>query len=197
MNLGGNKRKPGAFRTDSDTGKSSDLALIKDVQAGADLNAALATLYQRHGNRVLAFLLSRAGNRSDAEDFAQQTWLKVAKALPQFSGNHLASWLITIAKNTMISEFRKRSVRSAINGQAIESVADITISEESTDNIDRLRGCLEKLKFDKPDFFRVVELKLAGNRHDEIANQMGIAAKTSMSRFDRAKGYLRICLEEK
>ena len=172
-----------------------DLSLILALRNGADIRHVVAELYQRHGNRVIAYLLSRTGNRNDADDFAQQTWIKVAKALPGFVGKHFTSWLITIAKNTMISEFRKRAVRSAVNGDWVESIADVPEIDESNESMERFRMCLKKLENDKPDFYVVVKMRLVGKKHDEIASELSIPAKTSMSRFDRSKAHLKTCME--
>lgn len=172
-----------------------DLALIDSLKAGGDVGVVVTELYQRHGNRVMAYLISRTGNRNDSEDLAQLTWIKVANGLPMFSGNHFTSWLITIAKNTMISEFRKRAVRSTVSGEWIESIADVPELCESTESMDRFRGCLDELKSTKPVFFQIVQLRLSGRKHDDIATELNIPPKTSMSRFDRAKGHLRSCME--
>ncbi len=172
-----------------------DLAIIERLHSGEDINYVISQLYQRHGNRVLAYLVSRSGNQNDAEDFAQQTWIKVARALPEFTGKHFTSWLITIAKNTMISEFRKRAVRTTVNGDWVESIADVPEIDQANDSLERFRICLKKLKTEKPEFYTVVKLRLTGRKHDEIATELNIPAKTSMSRFDRSKGRLKICLE--
>ena len=172
-----------------------DLTLIDSLHSGGDVGEVVTELFQRHGNRVMAYLVSRTGNRSDSEDIAQMTWIKVAKALPGFSGNHFTTWLITIAKNTMISEFRKRAVRSTVSGEWLESIADVPELCESAEAMDRLRGCLDQLKSAKPTFFQVVSLRLAGRKHDDIAAELDIPPKTSMSRFDRAKGHLKTCIE--
>lgn len=172
-----------------------DLSLIWTLKANASIGDVVAELYQRHANRVMAYLISRSGNRSDAEDFAQQTWIKVAGALSGFEGKHFTSWLITIARNTMISEFRKRAVRSTVNGDWIESIADVPEIDESNEVMERFRMCLKKLESEKPDFFEVVKMRLSGKKHDEIAEELSIPAKTSMSRFDRSKAHLKTCME--
>jgi RNA polymerase sigma-70 factor (ECF subfamily) len=64
---------------------------------GADV---AGTLYERHSSRIFAFCLSRLGNREEAEDAAQTTFLNAFRSLqgglvPQFE----LAWLFRIADN--------------------------------------------------------------------------------------------------
>src|SRR5690348_6267955 len=57
--------------------------------------------------RVLGFLLRMCGRRDTAEDLAQETWLKLARAAPKLRDDtRLAPLLFTIARNAFVSHRR-------------------------------------------------------------------------------------------
>ena len=84
-----------------------EAALIEAARAGnAD---AFARLYDRHVERVYRQCYYRTGNRSDAEDLTQQTFLKAWQAMPRFrsTGAPFVAWLLTISYHLAMSLHRK------------------------------------------------------------------------------------------
>lgn len=56
------------------------------------------------------------GNETVAQDIAQDVFLKVWKALPQFRGDASpSSWIYTIARNTCLSEIKKGRYRKHLS----------------------------------------------------------------------------------
>src|SRR5687768_15264496 len=85
---------------------------------GAD---AAGALYERHASRIFAFCLSRLGNREEAEDAAQTTFLNAFRSLqgglePRFE----LAWLFRIADNVC----RDRR-KSAWRRGRVESTRDL------------------------------------------------------------------------
>jgi RNA polymerase sigma-70 factor (ECF subfamily) len=91
--------------TDSD---ALDRADMEKLQAGHD--AALNDLMARHATPVFHFLCRMTGNEEDANDLAQETFVRVFKSRKSFrSGKRFSTWLFTIAANLGRNHFRWRS----------------------------------------------------------------------------------------
>lgn len=67
-------------------------------------------LYTMYAQRVLRFLLTKTANEQLAEDLAQETFMSVMRALPQYQdrGKPFSHWLLTIAHNHVRAYFRKQ-----------------------------------------------------------------------------------------
>jgi len=76
--------------------------------AGHD--AALNDLMRRHATPVFQFLCRMVGNQDDANDLAQETFVRVFRARTSFRPNEkFSTWLYTIAANLARNHFRWRS----------------------------------------------------------------------------------------
>jgi len=87
-----------------------DAELIRRWRAGAD--AALATLLRRHERAVFGFLHRLLGDRHEAEDAAQETFLIVVRKLRGYrERGHFKSWLYRIAHREGLRALRRRRAR--------------------------------------------------------------------------------------
>ena len=95
--------------SDLDTdGDAQDRADMQRLAAGLD--AALNPLMERHATPVFQFLCRRLGNEDDANDLAQETFVRVFRARASFRTNEkFSTWLYTIAANLARNHFRWRS----------------------------------------------------------------------------------------
>jgi len=105
-----------------------DRADMVKLQAGHD--AALNDLMERHATPVFHFLCRMAGNEDDADDLAQETFVRVFKSRQSFRPEQkFSTWLFTIAANLARNHFRWRSrhpnlsldAENAETGQSIGS----------------------------------------------------------------------------
>ena len=70
------------------------------TQARAGETEAIRRLLTPHEALIFRLCLAILGNRTDAEDAAQETLLAAIKALPKFRGEaQLSTWLVRIARN--------------------------------------------------------------------------------------------------
>jgi RNA polymerase sigma-70 factor, ECF subfamily len=68
---------------------------------------ACDALVRRHSARVFNFLFQLTRHRQDAEDLAQQTFVKAFRNLDRFDCERpLINWLLTIARRTALNHFR-------------------------------------------------------------------------------------------
>ena len=81
---------------------------MERLAAGQD--AALNDLMERHATPVFHFLCHMVGNEDDANDLAQETFVRVFRARASFrTGEKFSTWLLTIAANLARNHFRWRS----------------------------------------------------------------------------------------
>src|SRR5687767_15367187 len=77
--------------------------------AGGD-PTAFQTLVERHRSMVYRVAYQFAGNHHDAEDIAQEVFIKVYRSLDRFRQDaQLTSWLYRIAMNACIDYRRRKS----------------------------------------------------------------------------------------
>jgi len=96
---------PEASAQQTDARDRSDM---ERLAAGQD--AALNDLMERHATPVFHFLCRMVGNEDDANDLAQETFVRVFRARASFrAGEKFSTWLFTIAANLARNHFRWRS----------------------------------------------------------------------------------------
>ena len=85
-----------------------DRADMERLADGQD--TALNDLMERHATPVFHFLCRMVGNEDDANDLAQETFVRVFRARATFrAGEKFSTWLFTIAANLARNHFRWRS----------------------------------------------------------------------------------------
>jgi RNA polymerase sigma-70 factor (ECF subfamily) len=85
--------------------RTEDLLVDAAVQGDP---SAFAALYDRHFDRVYRHCYYRTGNRADAEDLAQQTFLQAWQAIGRYrrGTTPFIAWLLTISQHLAVSHFR-------------------------------------------------------------------------------------------
>ena len=90
---------------------------MERLAAGHD--AALNNLMERHATPVFQFLYRMVGNEDDANDLAQETFVRVFKSRKSFRTNEkVSTWLYTIAANLARNHFRWRRRHPAVSLEA-------------------------------------------------------------------------------
>lgn len=94
--------------TGPDISGRPDRELVLAFQAGDE--AAFDELYRRHRERVARVCYRFMNNRPDAEEAAQEAFLKAYQALPRFNGQYqVGAWLSRIAANVCVDNIRVKS----------------------------------------------------------------------------------------
>ena len=161
-------------------------------QAAAADVAAFEALYRRHHRRIHAVivrLVGQAGAR--AEDLTQETFVRAWQALPGFRfESAVATWLHRLAVNTTLMEMRARRSRPWHDGDE-----DGLAASASPDSVGRamLGRDLERAVASLPPRARAVLVlhDVEGWKHEEIANELGMAVGSSKAQLHRARGLLR------
>jgi RNA polymerase sigma-70 factor (ECF subfamily) len=123
---------------------AQDRADMVRLQTGQD--AALNDLMERHATPVFHFLWRMVGNEDDANDLAQETFVRVFKSADSFhTGQKFSTWLFTIAANLARNQFRWRSRHPNIsldaeNPETEQSLGDTLPANSPTPNEATLAG---------------------------------------------------------
>jgi DNA-directed RNA polymerase specialized sigma subunit, sigma24 homolog len=79
-----------------------------------ELNSSIHSLYQSHSRWLLGFLYRRLGNRPDAADLVQDTFVRILHRPRQFDGQSAErSYLATIARGLCIDHWRRQKLEHA------------------------------------------------------------------------------------
>jgi RNA polymerase sigma-70 factor (ECF subfamily) len=82
--------------------------LVQHAQQGD--RHALEELYLMHFDRIYSYLQMSVGNRHDAEDLTNQTFVKMLESIDRFEWRKvpISAWLFRIAHNLAMDHFRSR-----------------------------------------------------------------------------------------
>jgi len=108
--------------------------IIEKVQLGD--YQAFGELVNRHKNMVYSLVLRMVPNQEDAEEVAQDSFIKAFKAIKQFkSKSKFSTWLYKIAYFTAINHLRKhKALNSPIHFEKIESTDDSALDQLNTED---------------------------------------------------------------
>jgi RNA polymerase sigma-70 factor (ECF subfamily) len=175
----------------------TDLDIIKRVIAGE--KELYAELVRRHHLKVIALCRRVLSNPSQAEDAAQEVFIKVYGALPRFRGDSaFTTWLYRLATNHCLDirrqnkRQRAESLDAVINeeGQTLASLltesTDSILKIEQTDLIERL---LSAMPSESRDLLVLREAE--GLSYQELADVFEISLEAVKSRLRRARAALQ------
>jgi RNA polymerase sigma-70 factor (ECF subfamily) len=182
-----------------------DIALLRRFKGGEE--DAFAEIVTRYRERMFSVAFALLHNRSDAEEIAQDTFIRAHRALAGFRGDSsLATWLhritLNLSRNRYWHNFRRRrhvtrsldSVFSDDNPATLASLiasdAPSPVQEAATSEFSELIAeCIEQLG---PSHREVLTRRNILNcSYDEIARALGISIGTVKSRIARARESLR------
>ena len=90
-----------------DDAAAQDIALMLAVKAGDE--RAFESLVERHQFRIVGTIAKMLGGESDAEDLAQQVFIRVWQSAPRYHPSaKFTTWLLTITRNLVFNEMRRR-----------------------------------------------------------------------------------------
>ncbi len=165
---------------------------IEGIAAGR--SEALAQLYRETRGAVYGFALSMVKNSHDAEDVVQDVYVKIWESAISYQpmGKPLA-WIFTITRNAALMSIRRQSRAAPTDPGNWE---DLFAEEPAVTPEDRVvLGRVMSLLGEKDRQIVILHV-VAGMKHKEIAELMGMKLSTVLSRYNRALTKLREALEE-
>ncbi len=176
---------------------SDDLNLIKSFKNGD--TSAFGEIINKYQDKIYNLCRHMLGNAADAEDVAQNVFLKAYQALPKFKPEaSLYTWLYRIATNTCI-DYRKKPVFESLFGNSGEGerlvhdrVSDAPSPEQIYQSKQIGRALQESLGKLSPKFRAIILLKeIEELSYEEIADTLDISIGTVKSRIARAREELQ------
>ncbi|HEX5462602.1 MAG TPA: RNA polymerase sigma factor RpoE [Steroidobacteraceae bacterium] len=176
---------------------ASDLSLVRRVQRGD--KGAFDALVLKYQHKLVKLVMRYVRNPAEAEDIAQEAFIKAYRALPQFRGDSaFYTWLYRIAINTAKNAVVSRD-RSPVEYDLDRSNTDESYDmqgrmkdSETPEGLvltDEIRSTVNAAIDSLPEDLRtaIVLRELEGLSYEEIAAAMACPVGTVRSRIFRAR----------
>lgn len=187
--------------------RDPDVRLMLRVRA--DETGAFAELVSRYQHRLLAVMHHLCGNAAEAEDLAQEVFLRVYRARKEYHPQaKFSTWLFTIANNLASNSLRRRHRKPTVQLEVSESgplgprpaenlLYDKAPGPEHRLACQELSGVIQEAMAQLNDRQRtaVVLNKFEDMSYQEIAEVMGISTKAVKSLLSRARMQLKELLQ--
>lgn len=163
---------------------------------------AFAALVNQYKDLVFTLSLKMLKDREEAEEVAQDTFVKIHQALNKFNGtSKFSTWIYKVTFNTCLDRLKKnkRSQRAAqpvhaIEGESLPSL-NILDSIEERDRKKMIRDCLDRLPGE--DSFLLTLYYFDEMSMEEIATIIGINANNVKIRLFRSRKKFAALLKDR
>ena len=178
----------------------SDIEIISKVLRGE--HNAYADLVTRYQNYVFTLTLRLIKGREDAEEVAQDVFVKAYRSLADFRGeSKFSTWLYTITNTTCITFLRKKKLEvHSLDNEKVFEMADSKDSGFRANMIEqksRVSMVNKAIAMLSPDDAEVITLFYKAEQNlEEIARILGLETNTAKVRLHRARGRLKEKMEK-
>lgn len=188
--------------------RDPDIRLMLRVRA--DETGAFEELVELYQTRLVAVMHHLLGSAEEAEDLAQEVFLRVYRARKKYRPRaKFSTWLFTIANNLALNVLRSRQRRPVVpleihdSGPLGPRPAEQLVRDRSgpptqrlqqQELVDVIRRALEELN--ERQRMAVVLNKFEDMNYVEIAEVMGLTVKAVKSLLSRARTNLRTALQD-
>ena len=187
-----------------------DAELVRRFHGGDE--SAFVEIMTRYREKIFTIALSLLRNHADAEEIAQDTFIRAHRGLVNFRGDSsLATWLhriaVNLARNRYWYFFRRRrhstlSLDCAFNQESTATFGDLIACDAAdpahaavtTEFTALVAACMEKLEERHREILTL--RNILHRSYEEIATALGINQGTVKSRIARARQNLRTLLAE-
>ncbi|HZJ58046.1 MAG TPA: sigma-70 family RNA polymerase sigma factor [Clostridia bacterium] len=174
----------------------------RSVSGDTDAFGELVLLYDK---RIYNYCFRMTNNADDAEDLAQEVFIKVYRNLGSFKGNcKFSTWIYRIAHNTCIDNHRKKRFRLLSLSLQGDEKGEMDIPDKgpspeeqivSREQYGLMKECIARLK---PEYKSVIILRDIQNyTYQEISDILEIPLGTVKSNISRARALLRDTLKSR
>ncbi len=171
--------------------------LLKQLRAGD--KTAVNGLYEQYSNRLYRFAFGYLKSEEDTLDLVQEVFIRLWNSRKTLKDDtNLEAFLFTVARNAVISTFRKKvsekeyleHLRSVVikNSSDTEKQVDFTLLSEQVQQL------VQKLPEQRRRIFLLS--KEAGRSNKDIADELKISIKTVEDHMTKARKFLKENLKE-
>lgn len=183
-------------------GDAEDFQWIGSFKSGKE--EGFNRLVLKHKDRIFGLCLRlMAGDRDEAEDAAQETFVKVYQGLKDFRmESRFSSWVYRIAVNTCKNRLVSRPYRDSRRHRDLDAAdSDGAPSAPSPDQVLEAKGKRERIeeaiaRLPEEQRILVVLRDVEGRSYEEIAGTTGLNPGTLKSRLNRGRRQLQEWLRE-
>jgi len=184
----------------------TDQQLIDQTLAGN--TDAFGGLVGRYQDRLFNSIVHLMRNESDAQDVVQDAFVLALTKLDSFKGNsQFYTWLFRIARNSAISQLRKKRPKVSLDSPPIGGRADevmplelpgkVAAPSDEMERQERAQGLMDALGRLSPEHREILVLReMDGLDYEAIGEMLELAVGTVRSRLHRARSQLREFLNE-
>ena len=167
-------------------------ALIQRAIQGDE--AAMRSLWTKHAPHIDAVVRRLAGGDLDlAADIAQEVWIQIFRALPQYRGDsQFGTWAHRIAMNRTLNALHRTRRLAKIEVDVEEDTASVEPEGDRTLVMQTIESAAQKLSPGARAVFLLHDVE--GYTHEEIAERLGITSGGSKSQLFKARVKLRTLL---
>jgi RNA polymerase sigma-70 factor (ECF subfamily) len=174
-------------------GRTGDRNLVLRIRSGDQ--SAFRELVERHQSRIFRVLYGILNHKADAEDVAQEVFVKVYFSIHQFDHrSSLITWIYRIAVNEAYSHLRKKRTRRRYEGDPSGDRAEfdlhsLTDQRATPDRAAAQRDLVNKLLAFIPEDDRLLLLwkEVEGCSLAELAEMTGMNENTIKVRLFRTR----------
>ncbi len=149
-------------------------------------------IWREYHTRLHAFIRSRVGDASDAEDILQDVFLRIHSRVRTLEdGTRLQSWMYQIARNAIVDYYRARKTTAKLPESLTSPEPDA--AEEARQDIAR---CFSPLIESLPEHYReaVTMSEIEGLTQQEVAERQGLSLSGAKSRVQRGRAMVKDAL---
>lgn len=171
---------------------ATDDALVAEAASGD--RAAFATLVERHYDYIYRVAYRLVGDRSNAEDVAQEVCVRLGRSIRGFKGaGRFTTWLYTLTLNA-VRDMARKGAREARKARDYGAHALISgeAPEEPDDTAARLWAAVRRLPDKQRDAITLVYGE--GLSHAAAADVMGLAEPTVSWHVHEARKRLKLMM---
>jgi len=173
---------------------SPDEEIVRTFQETGS-NDCFAELFARYRKKVFSTCRGFFADSAAAEDATQETFLRVYQRIHSFQGGNFAGWLLRIAKNVCIDQWRRRRIEAGMEEAHLAEMP----AARALDSSSELRLTLERLwtemRFLPPEQRRCLEMKIEGYSYEETAARTGLSLEAVKSHLQNGRRMLWLRME--
>jgi len=162
---------------------------------------AFNILVDRYKDLVFSLALKMVKNREEAEEVAQDTFIKVFKSLSKFKGDSkFSTWIYKVTYNTCLDRLKKQKREQQVvsidefNTNQIKSIDNALDKMENEEREKAIQDCIQLLPAD--DAFLLTLFYFEEQSLEEIAKVIGLTANNVKVKLFRSRKKLTSILKE-
>lgn len=155
---------------------------------------AFAELVRRYADRIYNLAYRMTGNRTEAEDLAQEAFIRAYRGLPGYKPQHpFGAWIYRIAVNVCLTHRQRQSGATSEPLNEDSAIVDDTVGVADLVERREVQTSVQQAILRLPPTYRAVIIlyHLEGRPYEEIADLLHLPLNTVRTHLHRGRALLR------